>query len=180
MCGYGVHLTQTHTVSSKLPWFWVRRVLSAESNKQRPCLWGRWTSCLSSSSCSRPQGTQADSFSSLPCSFTALADWHSCLSVCVESCLQPLTVWGERAGRSGSGEMNYSAPAKCQALRWVPHVHLTEKQVIDHDARGILDLQTTLWSQTTKIWIINCATVSSLIKVCLLTGPTAIVYCWVK
>jgi hypothetical protein len=58
-------------------------------------------------------------------------------------------VWGERAGRSGRAEMNYSAPAKCQAVRWVPHVHLTEKQAIDHE--GILDLHTTLWSPTTKI-----------------------------
>lgn len=38
--------------------------------------------------------------------------------------------------------MNYSAPAKCQAPLWVPHVRLTEKQAIDHEAWGVLDLQT--------------------------------------
>lgn len=128
---------QAPSILSELVAPWMQSL-----TKKKPCLWRRWTSCSSSNSCSRPQGTQTDSFSSLPCSFTALADWHSCLSVCVWSLASSLSQCGERAGRSRSGEMNYSAPAKCQAPHWVPHVRLTEKQAIDHEAWGVLDLQT--------------------------------------
>lgn len=62
--------------------------------------------------------------------------------LCVWSLASSLSQCGERAGRSRSGEMNYSAPAKCQAPHWVPHVRLTEKRGIDHEAWGVLDLQT--------------------------------------
>lgn len=127
---------QAPSVLSELVASWMQSL----TNK-RPCLWRRWTPAQVPTLVPGLRGRRQTRFPACPAA-SQPSQTDTAAFLCVWSLASSLSQCGERAGRSGSGEMNYSAPAKCQAPHWVPHVRLTEKRGIDHEAWGVLDLQT--------------------------------------